>query len=159
MITQEELIDMFDYVDGKLMKNGSEFGWMGDRGYHRTKVEGKSYQSHRLIYLYHHGYIPKFVDHINRKREDNHIENLRGCTQSQNSRNALKRRDGVSKYRGVSKHRNKWKACIRLNYKQHYLGVYDSEDAAALAYDIALLAIDPEFGNFNFPKENYNRKT
>ncbi len=26
MITQEELIDMFDYVDGKLMKNGSEFG-------------------------------------------------------------------------------------------------------------------------------------
>ena len=104
-------------------------------------------------------FIPEFIDHINRDRLDNRIENLRECTRSQNNRNATKMKGTSSKYLGVAKHHNKWRAHICIGPKQHYLGLHESEDEAAKAYDIALLSIDPEFGNFNFPKENYNRKT
>jgi len=42
------------------------------------------------VYMYHHGHLPPeplVIDHINRNRFDNNIENLRAVTKSENQRN------------------------------------------------------------------------
>ena len=41
------------------------------------KIKGKLYRVHRLVYAYFYGYFPVEIDHINRIRDDNRIENLR----------------------------------------------------------------------------------
>jgi hypothetical protein len=56
------------------------------------------------------------VDHINRIRSDNRIENLRWCTQSQNGMNKTKNTNNCSGHTGVSfdKSRNKWVASLSV---------------------------------------------
>ena len=66
------------------------------------------------------------VDHINHDTFDNRKENLRICTQKENTHN---RREGS----GVHKHRNKWKAVISINGKKTYLGVYKTYEEALKA--------------------------
>lgn len=46
-----------------------------------------------------------------------------------------KKRNGVSKYVGVYKKRNKWTAEITHNYQKYRLGTFQSEIEAAKAYD------------------------
>lgn len=57
---------------------GKAVGSPKGKGYLRVHVEGRSYAVHRLIWLMHTGAWPKDqLDHINRVRTDNRIENLR----------------------------------------------------------------------------------
>lgn len=80
------------------------------------------------------------VDHINGDRTNNSVENLRMSTTKENNRGYQKVR-GKSKFRGVSwaAHRNgrtgAWKAAIRDNNKQLYLGRFKDEEDAARAYN------------------------
>lgn len=76
------------------------------------------------------------VDHENGDPLDNRRTNLRVCTRAQNGQNRNGgRRGGSSKYRGVSfcKQTGRWAAHARVNYKQHFLGRYDTEKQAAKA--------------------------
>jgi hypothetical protein len=104
-------------------------------GYRAIGINGKILLEHRLIWMYVHGVMPtKFIDHINGIKDDNRIENLRECTQSQNQANIGKRNDNTSGHKGVSwdKHGKKWKVQIRVNNKKRYLGLFTSiEDAIA----------------------------
>ena len=45
-------------------------------------------------------------------------------------------KEGSSKYVGVyfNKQMNKWKAQIQIDYKQHHIGIYESEEEAAIDY-------------------------
>lgn len=54
-------------------------------GYVILKVKGKQFKYHRIVWLICKGYYPKKeIDHINRNRADNRIENLRECTRQEN---------------------------------------------------------------------------
>ncbi len=79
------------------------------------------------------------VDHANGDGLDNRRRNLRDGSGGVNERNARKRHDGSSQYKGVSwdSSRQAWRARIQLNGKQSFLGHFDDETAAALAYDAA----------------------
>ena len=113
MITQEELKRHFEYrEDGNLIwkiptnvrrtKIGDVVGTLDNsNGYIRVGIKTKRYWIHRLIFMYHHGYMPRYVDHINGNRSDNRIENLRECNSSQNSWN-LKKVKNTSGYKNVS---------------------------------------------------------
>lgn len=91
-----KLRDLFDYVDGNLIWRRPRKGVNKDRiagytrpdGYRATRIDGKSYLVHRLIYLYHNGYMPVVIDHKDGNPANNKIENLRECSMSQNSQNS-----------------------------------------------------------------------
>jgi len=92
---------------------------------------------HRLFFYWHHGYLPKLVDHKDTNSQNNKIENLREITTSGNKRNSKKKKNCTSKYKGVSwsKKYKKWVAKLTLNRKTIYIGLFDNEDDAGQAYN------------------------
>jgi len=139
-LTQEYLQKIFDYRDGhlyyKTIKNinfgiGTKAGGV-DKGYYYIKVDRVKYSAHRLIFLYHHGYLPEFIDHIDNDRLNNRIKNLRAATKSQNNQNAKIRKDNTSGIKGVSWHKRvkKWVALCQTNGKQKHLGSFDTIEEA-----------------------------
>lgn len=145
MISQNEVERLFEYRDGVLywkVRNsnrisiGSPTGTInGNRGYLCTRIDGKKYLNHRLIFLYHHGYMPEnMIDHIDRNTLNNRIENLREINQQCNMRNARQHIDNTSGVKGICWHKktNKWYAQIVINQKLKNFGYYpDFTEAVA----------------------------
>jgi HNH endonuclease len=96
----------------------------------------------------------KLVDHVNGDGLDNRRCNLRECTYSQNNANRRRRPRCASRFRGVGLNRRggkQWHAVIYFAKRAKYLGRFDSEEAAARAYDAAATCIHGEFAQLNFP--------
>lgn len=90
------------------------------------------------------------TDHINGNGLDNRKSNLRICTKSRNMHNQQKTR-GSSRYKGVywNKHAHKWHSSVTLGKQRFYLGIYNSEEDAALAYNNKAKEIFGEFARLN----------
>lgn len=73
------------------------------------------------------------IDHIDGNGLNNQDENLRGATSSQNMAN--RKGWGKSAYKGVVPKGNRWVAQIRYSNETIYLGIYEKDIDAALAYD------------------------
>jgi hypothetical protein len=137
MVTQENIKHLFDYSDGKLfwrskpsktspIKLGSEAGTVMNDGYKRTHIYKQYYAIHRLIFLMHKGYLPKYIDHIDGNRLNNCIENLREATASQNGQNKKLPKNNTSGVKGVYFSKwNKWVAQLKIDNKVTYLGSFD----------------------------------
>jgi hypothetical protein len=146
-ITQEQLKALFDYKDGFLVRKtnvantkiGDVVGTKNARdGYSRVCVNYKDYLTHRLIFLWHYGYLPKNIDHINLNRSDNNIENLREATNSQNTYNQCKSPRNTSGCKNVSwcKKTNKW--LVRIAYNNRKIKQWQIDDfelAELVAYE------------------------
>ena len=135
MLTQKLVKELFDYDDGNLIwkvrtsnrvQVGDIAGSLNNHGYLATKVDSKLYLNHRLVWLWHKGYFPEHgLDHRDRIRLNNRIENLRETSKSCNMRNS-KQRKSTSGIKGISwnKATNKWLAKIMVNGKLIYLGYH-----------------------------------
>jgi len=99
----------------------------------------------------------RLIDHINRDGLDNRRENLRPCTPAQNAWNATKTR-GSSRFKGVAWHKSakKWRAEIMAQGIYRYLGCFDCEGCAAIAYDNAARELFGEFACPNFYAPTYD---
>jgi len=89
------------------------------------------------------------VDHVNGDPFDNRRANLRLCTQAENCRNVRKK--AVARpYKGVRPTRNgrRYVAEIGHDGTTHYLGTFDTAEAAARAYDAEAMRV---FGSFARP--------
>ncbi len=91
------------------------------------------------------------VDHIDGNRLNNQRSNLRLATSSQNKMNRGPRKDNTSGYKGVSWHsqRLKWTARVKAGQKYIHLGLFDSKEAAALAYNSAARQLHGEYAWLN----------
>jgi hypothetical protein len=161
MLTQERVRQLFDYLDDgrlvwKVTKSasapaGSIAGSINAKGHINLKVDKTMYASHQIVYLWHHGRIPREIDHRNQIKTDNRIDNLREATSSQNKGNIGLLRSNTSGFRGVSfnARRQKWHAQIKINGKQTYIGAFDLPEDAAKAYNAAALLYFGEFAYLN----------
>jgi len=91
----------------------------------------KSHSVHRLVAQ---AYLEKYsedlnVDHIDGNRQNNKLENLRMVTGQQNQWNHTK-----AKGYYWNKQAGKWKAQIRINGKEKYLGLFNTESEARETY-------------------------
>lgn len=91
------------------------------------------------------------TDHINRDTFDNRKSNLRLVTHRQNLLNQASTK-GTSKYKGVSYHKKdkKWRARIYVNKKCKFLGNFDTQELAAIAYDNEAKVAFGEYAYLNF---------
>ena len=118
-------------ANGKV-KKGAIAGTVDTYGYIKIDLNYKKHRAHRLVFLMHKGYLPKTIDHINGKRSDNRIENLRAVTAGQNQHNRKINRNNTSGYKGVSwdTRLKSWKAYITLESKNIHLGSYKTPEEA-----------------------------
>jgi hypothetical protein len=125
-------------------------------GYHRIGLQ----QNGKRKYYYVHKMIGqaflenprnlKTVDHIDRVKGNNTLENLRWASHSEQQTNQSKQKNTSSKYIGVcwKKSSAKWRAHIRIEGKSKHLGYFENEEDAARAYDAACYST---FHMKNFP--------
>ena len=68
---------------------GDKVGSINSRGYYNVVLNYTIYSLHRLIWIWHYGNIPKdkVIDHIDRDKTNNKIENLRLATVGENAVN------------------------------------------------------------------------
>lgn len=157
MITQELVKEYFKYKNGVLIwkikrrsdNKGDTAGDLNGQGYFRIMLNCKRYLIHRLIFLYHHGYLPRFIDHIDGNPSNNKIENLRECSSRQNQFNSKTRKDNTSGVKGVhwKKGIKKWVAQISVNGKYKNLGSFSDIKDAESAVRKARIASHGEFAN------------
>lgn len=139
-ITQGLLKELFTYIDGKLYRENSygalvEVGGPNPAGYRKIKLFGKVYLTHRLIWCYFKGYMPKAeIDHEDHDRQNNRIGNLREATHLMNTQNATLNCKNTSGVSGVSwcKLHKKYKVTIggKQESKTGHLGYFADLDAA-----------------------------
>jgi hypothetical protein len=107
-------------------------GWFAGTfksGYLVIAINSKRYLTHRLAWYLMYGSFPKnVIDHKNGIKTDNRLSNLRDITPKQNSQNC--------KGRGTSfnKKHQKWEARLSVDYKDLFLGFFETEEEARQAY-------------------------
>jgi|LakMenE01Jun11ns_1017448.scaffolds.fasta_scaffold9218745_1 hypothetical protein len=108
----------------------------------------------------------KICDHIDHNGLNNSKSNLRVCDNSQNIKNTTSRIGSTSSYLGVSFRpvrkrklkdggysvvnvKNKWVSQIQCNKKKYFIGRFETEKEAAVAYNNEALKKFGEFANLN----------
>lgn len=134
--TQEDFGSMFDYKEGKLhwkkkrangkIKAGAVAGCTNERGYVQLHIGNKIYYAHRIIYLLVTGELPEYIDHRDGNQGNNHIDNLRPCTLSQNQYNRKAKKESVTGKKGIAYDRKAklYKPCVKVKGKDKVLGYY-----------------------------------
>lgn len=145
--TKEDYLYLFRYEkeSGRLINevtrpNGALRGLYADNtydcGYRSITLQGKHIKAHRVIWTMlnediKEGYV---IDHINRIRYDNRIENIRLVTMKENMKNVGRRID-CKFVTGVFfvERDNVWRADIGVNNRRIFLGEFKNKNDAAMA--------------------------
>lgn len=121
-------------------------------GYVKRRINKRYVYAHVAAWEAVHGPVPEGyeVDHKCRNRACENVDHLRLASDSQQQGNRKGNRNASSRFKGVSASSKgkPWRAAIA----GQYLGMFDDEEAAAKAYDVAALARWGEFALTNFPQ-------
>lgn len=146
MITQSQLKELVNYNQetgiftwkkrtSNRIKIGDVVGNLHNLEYVEMSVGGVRCLAHRLVFLYEYGYIPTLIDHINRNKQDNRMQNLREASYSENALNSKIRSDNTSGFKCVyyDKRNNSWEVKIENMYIKKYKTL---EEASKKALEI-----------------------
>lgn len=149
--------DTYALVDGNDTEKVLKLNWYlqkGQSGIYYALAILKSGKRKRTIRM-HQLILPSpegcHVDHKDRNGLDNRRTNLRIATPSQNHANQRNQitRKRLSRYKGVTKNKQKWNASLVANGERRYLGVFGTEEEAAIAYNEAAKKCFGEFARIN----------
>lgn len=149
MITPQELHALFEYnpESGQLIwkvaaarrrKPGDVAGCVAhcEKGRITVGIAGKQYRAHRIIWAMQTGEWPSDqIDHINENPSDNRWCNLRLASKAENMRNITIHKSNTSGHKGVGLHgpTGKWRAYIKADSKNYYLGLFHTKEDAVKA--------------------------
>lgn len=135
-----------------------DFNWyLGKDGYPVSygsvdkKIKGRIKLHHLVIKINQN--VPKgmIIDHINRNKLDNRIENLRICTSQENSFNRTKNKNTKNILKGVRRiSENNWSAVISKNGEKHEIKNIKTEKEAGIIYDMMAEDLFGEYAGKNF---------
>lgn len=154
-LVKERLHELFDYKDGNLYwkmdkgraKKGDKANRLTDGRYEQISFDKHLYSAHRAIFVYHYGYLPETVDHINGNKLDNRVENLRPASYSENNANIGMRITNTSGIKGVSwdKSKESWLVSVWSKGKAVFQKRFKDKELAEL---VAIEARDKFHGLF-----------
>lgn len=126
---------------------GKEAGVTCPRGYRYVRFRAFGFfLVGRLAWLYVNGSWPaEEIDHINGDPSDNRIANIRAATRSENASNRGRHRNNKSGFKGVTKKREKWTACVRVRNVRYRLGTFNTAEEAYTAYAAKAKEVQAEF--------------
>jgi hypothetical protein len=135
MTLEEKILANYKLIDGKVygprgLLRGTNLsrGYIGTYIHHDGKL--KRVLLHRMVYLLAHGYLPETVDHINRNPSDNRVENLRAATKREQQSNRSSKGFSI-------RTKNYKKPRYEVSCDHKYIGVFDTEEEARVAYAAA----------------------
>jgi HNH endonuclease len=109
-------------------------------GYYRVAFNCTRFWAHRLAWLFMTGSWPPVgldVEHRDHVKANNRWNNLRLATRQQNGANMKVRRGRKTKGIDFNHRLGKWRARIKINYKEHVLGYFETQYEAQYAYNKA----------------------
>lgn len=147
--TEKTVIDAADYLlvkDHKwhlFLAGGKE---NPEVRYVRSRISGKLFYLHQFLLR-----TRKGIDHRDGNSCNNKRNNLRCCTQGQNTCNQKRRKDNTSGYKGVGFHKatRKWRSRINYKGKEIIVGYYDTPEEAGRAYNAKARELHGEFAKLN----------
>ena len=128
--------------------SGPSNAWLHQTGYLVCNYDGQRIYVHRLTWYLHYGYWPKRLDHINRIKTDNRIENLREATAEQSSQNRNFLGGYLSKciyFDPTHQSPKKYRVRVQANGNRRHIGWYATEREAK---DAAAAALQAHHGDF-----------
>jgi hypothetical protein len=115
-------------------KVGAIVGGDDGNGYRMCALLGHKFKVHQVVWLLQAGSLASHpLDHANRDRRDNRIENLREVTDSQNVANSVVQLRPLAGVKKDSKGRG-YSASITVNHCRKYLGYFATAELAHAAY-------------------------
>tara|TARA_R110000787_G_C13224829_1_gene426586 strand:- start:64 stop:576 length:513 start_codon:yes stop_codon:yes gene_type:complete len=155
MITQSQLKNLFYYKLGNLYwkervnsaVNLDKPAGCKSLDARAIRINKKLYLEHRLVFLFHHGFLPAKIDHKDGNRSNNSICNLRECTSAQNSWNSKTPINNTSGVKGVAwnSKNNSWRVRLKCNGKTVEIGSFNDINEAEKAVKKAREALHKEF--------------
>lgn len=104
--------------------------------YAASRIGGRTVYMHRLVLGLEASDSSVFVDHANHDGLDNRRENLRESNAKENARNRRYMSDYLG-LRGVRQDGDKWHAQIRIEGDLIFLGSFESQREAGIAFSAA----------------------
>ena len=153
-IDAEVVRRFFDYKDGALVwkvkkgrANIGDTAWRGSHGYKMLTFNRQKYQEHRLIWAWHYGDVPDFLDHIDGDFNNNRVENLRPATHQQNMRNRKMPSHNKTGIKGVYMAKDRFRGFIAAGKDKRFFGPFSSLEEAAACVASARANMHKEFAN------------
>ena len=131
---------------------GDTAGALHSLGYIFLSIDNNTYTAHRLAWFYCFESWPlHFIDHIDRNRSNNKLDNLREATRMDNGCNMSIRKDNSTGYKGVSynKSRNNYVARLTVHGVKLYIGSYKTALEASEARETTAKELQGNFYNEN----------